>query len=126
MAPAVAREESDLDAVDVAENVGVRGVAERRVDHALARDVEPLHLVQAGAADDADRALAHRLNFLIDSSMAAATRIARSTAARPSSPATIGRERSRTQPRNASSSARSGSFFSTLISSGRMLRSTSL
>ena len=57
---AVARKERDLHAVDVAEDVRVRGVAERRRDHPLVHDVEARHVVQAGAADDADGDVCHR------------------------------------------------------------------
>src|SRR6185436_17925197 len=119
VAAAVAREESHADAADLADHVRCRRRAERRVERALLHDAQSLHLIEAGAANDAD---VHFRYAFTDVSIAAATSLASFTAARPSSPETSGRERCAAQARELSSSARSGSFFSMLMSIGSMER----
>src|SRR5258706_2778014 len=123
MAASVAREEGHAHAVDLADDVDVGRIAEGSLDLALVEDGQPFHLVQAGAADDPYCCVVHCVlrdipNRFNESSMAFATRMASSTAARPSSPLTSGRVPVVTHSRNASSSARSGSFFVTFKSMG--------
>src|SRR5438105_1037752 len=114
----VTREKSDTGSVDLADDVRIGRFAERRFDLLFFHNLETIHLVQPGSADDADRRVDHRWYLRRESSMAAETRVANSTAATPSIPSTSGRDRARTQPRTASSSARSGYFFSTFTSIG--------
>src|SRR5204863_9078989 len=123
MAVAMTREERDARApcwsINLADDERIGRIAERRFDCALFDHGEAFHRVKAGAPYDsdidADADVSHTLKFLTDSSIAARMRSANSTAASPSSPATIGRVRVSTQCENESSSARSGSFFSPLV-----------
>ena len=64
MAAAVTRQEGDQLAVELADHVDVRGIAERRLDAALLADRHPLHPVQAAATDHTDADVAHqKLSF---------------------------------------------------------------
>src|SRR5207302_2191363 len=51
---AVTGETSHAHAVDLPDDVGIGWIAERRFDLALLEDGQPFHLIEAGAADDAD------------------------------------------------------------------------
>ena len=54
VASPVSRQKGHADAVHVADHERIGGRAERGLDHSLLDDVEALHRIQAGAADDAD------------------------------------------------------------------------
>src|SRR4029077_6701669 len=59
VAAAVARQEGDGAAVELADDVRVRRLAERRVEAGLLAHHQPLHLIQAAAADHTDTDIAH-------------------------------------------------------------------
>src|SRR3954452_19368649 len=54
VAASVTGEKSHADAVDFTDDVRVGWIAERRLDPPFVDDGQPFHLIQAGAADDAD------------------------------------------------------------------------
>ena len=56
----MAREKSDPDSVDLAYDVRIGRFAERRFHPPFFHALQALHLVEAGAADDADRRVGHR------------------------------------------------------------------
>jgi hypothetical protein len=59
VAASVARQEGDRAPVQLADDVGVRRLAERRRDPPLLAHHQPLHLVEAAAADHTDTNIAH-------------------------------------------------------------------
>src|SRR6185295_17990793 len=60
VAAAVARQESDAPALQLADDKGVRRLAERRIDPPLLDDLQALHGVQTAAADHTDTDVAHQ------------------------------------------------------------------
>src|SRR5437016_4488976 len=70
---AVPREKGDPNPVDLADDIGIGRLAERRVELMLIKELQPFHVVEPGAPDDSNGDLVHGRHFLIESSMEAAT-----------------------------------------------------